>query len=67
VLDHIDCQAATLGSFGFQALAQPGGLGQAVLTGLLTLMIAILALRLMMGRRPLRAMRSASRCGSASR
>lgn len=52
VLDHIDCQAATLGSFGFQALAQPGGLGQAVLTGLLTLMIAILALRLMMGRAP---------------
>lgn len=52
VLDHIDCQATTLGSFGFQALAQPGGLGQALLTGLLTLMIAILAIRLMMGRAP---------------
>ncbi|KAJ8138756.1 hypothetical protein OY671_008031, partial [Metschnikowia pulcherrima] len=68
VLDHIDCQATTSGSFGFQALAQPGGLGQAVLTGLLTSMIAILALRSMMGRAPASgdAIGLASRVGIAS-
>ena len=45
VLDHLDCQAQSLGSFGFQALAAPGSPAETALTGLLTLFIALFALR----------------------
>ena len=48
-LAHLDCQAQTLGSFGFQALAQPGSVASVVLTGLLTLFIAIYGIRLLFG------------------
>jgi type IV secretion system protein VirB6 len=50
-LDHVDCQARTLGSFGYQSLADPASPLSAVLTGLLTLFIALFALRLLFGER----------------
>jgi type IV secretion system protein VirB6 len=46
-LGHLDCQAQSLGSFGFTALAEPGSPASFVLTALLTLFIAIFALRLL--------------------
>ena len=49
VLDHLDCQAQGLGSYGFQALASPGSPAESALTGLLTLFIALFALRLLFG------------------
>lgn len=48
-LSHIDCQAQTLGSFGFQALASPGSPAAITLTALLTLFIAIYGIRLLFG------------------
>jgi type IV secretion system protein VirB6 len=48
-LAHLDCQAQTLGSFGFEALAAPGSPASLALTGLLTLFIAIFAIRMLMG------------------
>jgi type IV secretion system protein VirB6 len=47
VLAHLDCQAQTLGTFGFQALASPGSPAAAVLTGLLALFVALYAVRLL--------------------
>ena len=46
---HLDCQAQTLGSFGFQSLAQPGSLAGSLLLALLTLFIAIFGFRLLFG------------------
>lgn len=46
-LAHLDCQAQTLGSFGFQTLAGPGSPAFAVLTALLTLFVAVYAVRLL--------------------
>src|SRR5690606_31232232 len=48
-LSHIDCQAQTLGSFGFQTLAQPGSPAQTVLTALLALFVALYGIRLLFG------------------
>jgi type IV secretion system protein VirB6 len=48
-LGHLDCQAQTLGSFGFNALAAPGSPAALALTALLTLFIAIVAIRMLMG------------------
>ena len=48
-LAHLDCQAQTLGSFGFQALAEPGSVAGVVLTVALTLFIAIYAIRMLFG------------------
>lgn len=48
-LDHLDCQAQTLGSFGFQALAAPGSPASLTLTGLLTLFVALFGIRLLFG------------------
>ena len=52
VLEHVDCQAQSLGTFGYQALAEPGSLASTVVSGLLTLFIAIFAIRLLLGTRP---------------
>ena len=52
VLSHVDCQAAFMGTYGWQALAQPGSLGAALLTGLLTLFIALFGVRLLFGPTP---------------
>lgn len=46
-LAHLDCQAQSLGSFGFQALAERGSPTYALLTALLTLFIAVYAIRLL--------------------
>src|SRR5690606_25537270 len=48
-LAHLDCQAQTLGSFGFQSLSQPGSPAGAVLTALLTLFVALYGVRLLFG------------------
>jgi type IV secretion system protein VirB6 len=48
-LDHLDCQAQTLGSFGFQALAVSGSPASLALTALLTLFIALFAIRMLLG------------------
>lgn len=51
-LAHIDCQAQTLGSYGFAALAQPGSVASLAMTGLLTLFVGLFAVRLMFGPAP---------------
>jgi len=48
-LAHIDCQAQTIGSFGFQSLAAAGSPAATALTGMLTLFIAIYGVRLLFG------------------
>lgn len=48
-LAFIDCQAKTIGSFGFGALAAPGSATSLALTGLLTLFVAIFGIRLLLG------------------
>jgi type IV secretion system protein VirB6 len=52
VLGNIDCQAAYLGSYGWQALGQPGSLAATVMTGLLTLFVALFGIRLLFGPTP---------------
>src|SRR5688500_8822183 len=48
-LAHLDCQAQTLGSFGFQSLAATGSPAAVALTALLTLFVAIYGIRLLFG------------------
>ena len=48
-LAHLDCQAQTIGSFGFQSLAGPGSIAGVVLGALLALFIALYAIRLLFG------------------
>ncbi|MBT2134655.1 type IV secretion system protein [Croceibacterium sp. LX-88] len=48
-LSHLDCQAQTLGSFGFQSLAQTGSPASVMLSALLTLFIALYGIRLLFG------------------
>lgn len=48
-LAHVDCQAQTLGSFGFAALADPGSPVSAALASLLTIFVALFGLRLLLG------------------
>ena len=50
-LNHLDCQAQSIGSFGFQSLAAAGSPASLALTGLLTLFIAVFAARLLLGDR----------------
>lgn len=51
-LAHIDCQARSLGTFGYQALGEPGSAASLVMTGLLTLFVALYGLRLLFGPGP---------------
>lgn len=48
-LSHVDCQAQTIGSYGFGALASPGSPVFLALSGLLTIFIALFGIRLMLG------------------
>ena len=48
-LSHIDCQAQSIGSFGFQALSANGSPAASLLTAFLTLFIAIFGFRLLFG------------------
>lgn len=52
VLAHIDCQAQVLGSYGYQALGEPGSLASTIMLGLLTIFIALLGYRLLFGPTP---------------
>lgn len=49
-LAQIDCQAKTIGSFGYGALADPGSTTSLALTGLLTLFVALFGMRMLLGR-----------------
>lgn len=51
-LTHIDCQAQVIGSYGYQALGQPGSLASTLVLGLLTLFIAFFGIRLLFGPPP---------------
>jgi len=48
-LTHIDCQAQSIGSWGYQSLAEPGSIGSIVMASLLTIFVALLGFRLMFG------------------
>lgn len=48
-LQHIDCQAQVIGSYGYGALSEPGSMVSLALTGLLTLFVAIHGLRMTLG------------------
>lgn len=52
VINHIDCQAQVLGSYGYQTLGQPGSLASVVMAGLLTLFIALYGVRMLFGPAP---------------
>ena len=52
VLAHLDCQAQNLGSGGYQALANPGGAAALLLTGALTIFVALIGYRLLLGETP---------------
>lgn len=49
ILSHIDCQAQTIGTYGYAALATPGSSSASILSGLLTLLVALYGFRLMFG------------------
>ena len=51
-LNAADCQARAIAALGYQALATPGSSASLVLTGLLTLFVALWGYRLMMGEAP---------------
>jgi len=51
-LSHIDCQAQLIGSYGYQALGQPGSPASILVATLLTLFIAFFGIRLMFGPGP---------------
>ena len=52
LLHHIDCQAQTIGAAGYQALADPGSPLAAVLTGVLTIFVALFGFRMILGHTP---------------
>lgn len=52
LLRHIDCQAQTIGATGYQALADPGSPLAALLTGLLTIFVALFGFRMILGQAP---------------
>lgn len=52
VLTHIDCQAQAIGIAGYESLSSPASFVSLLLTGLLTLFVALFGLRMMMGQTP---------------
>lgn len=48
-LTYVDCQAQSIGTFGFQALSAPNSTGAAVLGGLLVLFVALFGYRMLLG------------------
>jgi type IV secretion system protein VirB6 len=52
MMAYVDCQAATLGAGGYQALASPGSTLSLVLTAFMTLFIALFGYRLLLGHGP---------------
>lgn len=51
-LNAADCQARSIASLGYQALATPGSSASLVLTGMLTLFVALFGYRMMFGEMP---------------
>ena len=49
-LAHLDCQAQTIGGAGYQALASPASPISLALTALLSIFVAIIGIRFLMGR-----------------
>jgi type IV secretion system protein VirB6 len=49
LVSYLDCQAQSLGSQGYQALAAPGSTVSLLLTGMIALLIAVLGYRLLLG------------------
>lgn len=49
-LANIDCQAQTIGGAGYQALAQPGSPLALALTAMLTIFVALIGIRFLMGK-----------------
>ena len=49
-LDHFDCQAQSIGSYGFGRLSEAGSAAATLVTVLLTLFVAVFAYRLLVGR-----------------
>jgi len=52
VLNFTDCQAQNIGAGGYQALAAPGSTLSIVLTGLLTIFVALYGYRMLFGQTP---------------
>lgn len=52
VLDFIDCQAQSIGAEGYQALSMPGSTFALLLTGLLTIFVALFGYRTLFGHGP---------------
>ncbi len=52
VLDHLDCQAQTLGSTGYQLLAGPTSPVSIALTAVLTVFVALFGVRMLLGHVP---------------
>jgi type IV secretion system protein VirB6 len=52
VLNYVDCQAQAVGQSGYQALATPGSGVSLLLTGVLTIFIAMFGYRLILGQTP---------------
>lgn len=52
LLNYIDCQAQTIGAGGFQALGAGGSSLSLVLTGFITILIAIIGYRMLFGETP---------------
>lgn len=52
VLRFLDCQAQLIGAEGYRALAAPGSTASILLTGMVTLLIAFLGYRMLLGHTP---------------
>lgn len=52
LLRNLDCQAQTLGATGYQALADPSSPAAAVVTTLLTIFVALVGYRMVLGETP---------------
>jgi len=49
MIAFLDCQAQSLGAQGYQALAAPGSSASILLTGMITLLIAVIGYRMLLG------------------
>ena len=52
VLRFLDCQAQVIGAEGYAALAAPGSAASVLLTGMVTLLIAFIGYRMLLGQTP---------------
>lgn len=52
LIAFFDCQAQTIGAEGYRALAAPGSTASVLLTGMVTLLIALIGYRMLLGHTP---------------